>query len=55
VILVRGRERAVVLSAEHYQRLARKGSLATFLRNSPWADVELDLSRSTDTGRPVEL
>ena len=56
IITVRGEEKAVVLSAEEYQRLSRpQGDLVTFLESSPWAEVELDLRRSRDTGRDVEL
>ena len=56
VITVHGQEKAVVLSAEAYQRLVqRKGSLLAFFQNSPWAKTEIDISRSKDTGREVEL
>jgi prevent-host-death family protein len=56
VITVHGRETAVVLSAGEYQRLtARKGSLLEFFQSSPLRGVELDLTRSRDTGREVEL
>ncbi|MFA7105647.1 MAG: type II toxin-antitoxin system Phd/YefM family antitoxin [Dysgonamonadaceae bacterium] len=56
VITVRGQEAAVVLSVKDYRKLTgRKGSLVEFLQKSPWADVELPLERSTDTGRDVEL
>jgi prevent-host-death family protein len=56
VILVRGEEKAVVVSAERYRELTTsKGSLVSFLQTSPWAEVELDLERSKDTGREVEF
>ena len=56
VITVHGREKAVVLSTEAYQRLVqRKGSLLTFFQQSPWAKTEIELSRSKDTGRDVDL
>lgn len=56
VITVHGRERAVLLSAEDYHRLTgRQGSLLEFFQHSPWADTELDITRSSDTGRDVEL
>ena len=55
VITVRGREVAVVLTIEDYQRLVRPAAdLVTFLRESPLAEVELDLERSTDVGRAVD-
>ena len=55
VILVRGEEKAVLVSAERYHELTRQDSLVSFLQASPWAEVELDLERSKDIGREVEL
>lgn len=56
VITVHGKERAVVVSAEEYRRLVRrKGSLLEFFRKSPWAGAEIDISRSKDLGRHIEL
>lgn len=59
VILVRGEEKAVLVSAERYRELVgqgeREGSLMSFLQTSPWAEVELDIERSRDTGRAVEF
>lgn len=56
VITVHGQEKAVLLSAEAYQRLIRRqGSLLDFFQTSPWAKTEIDTSRSNDTGRDVEL
>lgn len=56
VITVHGKEKAVVLSAEAYQRLVqRRGSLLAFFQQSPWGETEIDISRSRDTGREVEL
>ena len=57
VIAVRGEERAVVLSPEAYRRLTRPGGggLRAFLQGSPWADVELDLDRSPDRPRELDL
>jgi antitoxin Phd len=41
-----GHDAVVVVSAEEYDRLTRpKVALVDFLRNSPLADVDLDLSR----------
>jgi prevent-host-death family protein len=52
----RGRESAVVLSMEDFKRLTEpKGSLVSFLRNSPLAGVELDLERADDYGRKIDL
>jgi antitoxin Phd len=57
VITLRGDEAVVVLDADEYRRLARrpKGSLVDFFRKSPLVGVELDLTRSHDTGRDIEL
>lgn len=56
-ITLRGEEKAVVLSAQAYAELVgrHEGGLVEFLRSSPWADTELEIERSTDTGRNVEL
>ena len=52
----RGRESAVVLSIKDFKRLTEpKGSLVSFLRDSPLAGVALDLERGEDYGRKVEL
>jgi prevent-host-death family protein len=55
-ITVRGKEAAVVLSAEDYRKLTqRQSSLLCFFQESPWADAELDLTRSKEIGRDIEL
>lgn len=57
VITLRGNDAVVVVAADEYARLIRKpkASLIDFLRKSPLGSVALDLKRSPDTGRPVEL
>jgi hypothetical protein len=35
--------------------MQRKGSLLDFFQHSPWAKTDIDISRSRDTGRDVEL
>ena len=56
MITVHGQEKAVVLSTAAYQHLVQqKGSLLEFFQQSPWAKVEIDISRSKDNGREVEL
>ena len=56
VITLRGRDAVVVVSANEFGKLSRpRGSLVDFFRKSPLVGVNLDLSRSTDTGRRVEL
>lgn len=55
-ITLRGTPAAVVVSFEKYQELTRPRSpLSEFFRCSPLHDVELDLERSRDTGREIEL
>jgi prevent-host-death family protein len=57
VITLRGADAVVVVAAEAYARLTRKpkGTLVEFLRASPLGAVPVDLTRSRDTGRRVEL
>lgn len=55
-ITLRGKDAAVLISAEEYRRLTEpKGSLVEFLRSSPWAETDLELERSEDTGRDIQL
>ena len=55
-VTVHGKPTAVVVSAEEYARLTRhKGKLSTALLRPDLAIEDLDLSRSRDTGRNVEL
>ncbi|HEX2640606.1 MAG TPA: type II toxin-antitoxin system Phd/YefM family antitoxin [Pyrinomonadaceae bacterium] len=56
IITKNGKETAVVISIEEYRRLkAQKGSLTELLLNNPARKygIELDLTRSKDTGRPT--
>jgi prevent-host-death family protein len=56
MITVHGTPAAVVVSFEQYQELTRPRSpLSEFFRSSPLHEVELDLERSRDMGREVEL
>ena len=53
---LRGRDAVVVVSANEFGKLSRpRGSLVDFFRKSPLAGVNLDLARSTDTGRRIDL
>jgi prevent-host-death family protein len=55
VITLRGRD-AVVVSADEFGKLSRpRGNLVDFFRKSPLARVKLDLDRSRDTGRRIDL
>ncbi len=52
----RGKETAVVVSIGEFKRLTTpKGSLVSFLRKSPLVGADLDVGRSADYGRDVEL
>ena len=52
----RGKETAIVVSVEDFRKLTSgRDSLVSFLRDSPLAGVDLDLERSGDYGREVEL
>lgn len=56
VVTVHGKPTAVVVSAEAYARLTRhKGKLSAALLNPELGIEDLDLARSRDTGRNVEL
>lgn len=53
---LRGRDVASVVSANEFGTLSRPcDSLVDFFRKSPLAGVNLDLVRSIDTGRRVDL
>ena len=56
VITLRGRDAVVVVSAKEFGKLTRpRGSLVDFFRKSPLAGVKLDLDRSRDAGRHIDL
>ena len=56
VITLHGADAAVVVSALDFGRLLRrKGRLVDFFRKSPLVGVDLDLARSKDTGRKIDL
>ena len=54
-----GRDAVIVVSAEDYAKLAGTQNLVDFFKNSPLAEAfqagELDLSRSRDSARDIEL
>ena len=55
-ITLRGTPAAVVVSFDQYQELTRtRLPLSEFFRSSPLGAVELDLERSRDTGREIDL
>ena len=52
----RGQEAVVVLSVPEYRKMKKqKGSLVEFFRESPLFGQELDLRRTGDTARKVDL
>ena len=56
MITLHGRDAVVVVSANEYGKLSRpRGNLVDFFRKSPLVGVELDLVRSLDTGRRIDL
>ena len=56
-ITLHGDDAVVVIDAEEYHKLAHKprGTLVEFFRKSPLTGVRLNISRSRDTGRDVDL
>lgn len=55
-ITLRGKPSAVVVSFEEYRKLTMpRTGLSQFFRQSPLCEAELDLTRSTDFSREVEL
>ena len=57
VITLRGDDAVVVVDVTEYERLANrpKENLVEFLRSSPLVGAELDMERTRDTGRAVDL
>ena len=55
-ITLRGKPAAVVMSVEEFRKLTSpRTSLASFFRRSPLHGVELDLARSKELPREVDL
>ncbi len=51
-----GRETAIVVSIEEWERRSRrKGTLADFFANSPLRDSGLEIERSSETARDIDL
>lgn len=56
IITVHGTDAVVVVGADQYRKLSRrKGTLVEFFRRSPLFGVDLELARSADTGKDVEI
>jgi prevent-host-death family protein len=57
-ITLRGKKAAVVISVEEYQRLTHRrerGSLVDFFTDPSLVGEELDIERSKELGRDIEL
>ena len=51
-----GEEVVVILSNKEFRRLTRpKGDIVSFFSRSPLGEVEIDLSRSKETARGLDL
>jgi antitoxin Phd len=51
-----GRDAVVVVAAAEFRRVTQpRGGLTAFFRRSPLRGVKLDLTRSRDPGRQVDL
>jgi antitoxin Phd len=56
MVLVRGKEEAIVISKRDYERLVgKKLSFVDFMRQSPLRGLMLDLTRDTSFDRDIEL
>jgi len=56
MVLVRGKEEAVVMSKQEYERLTgKKLKLVDFMSRSPLKGLMLDLKRDTSADRDIEL
>jgi len=56
VITLHGSAAAVVVSAKDFDKMSRpKGKLIDFFRSSPLVGIRLNLARSKDTGRKIDL
>ena len=56
VITVRGKDTAVVLSMQDYQRFeSLREPLGTYLARTAPRGIELEINRSIDVDRPVDL
>jgi prevent-host-death family protein len=56
IVTKHGRETVVVLSIEEYKKLIKpQKSLVQFLRSSPLASTELDVTRTKELPRDLEL
>ncbi len=51
IITQQGKETVAVIPMRDYQKIyKKKAKLLDIMQNSPWAEIDLHLSRSQDTG-----
>lgn len=50
-----GKPAVYIVAADEYESLRNKKKLKQLLLNSPHKDVEIEIERSRDTGRDIEL
>lgn len=51
-----GKNAVVILSFEDFKKMTKpKTDLVSFFKNSPLAEIELDISRNKDIPREIEL
>lgn len=56
IVTKHGKDAVVILSIEEYKKLVKpKSNLVNFFQKSPLAENDLDLTRSKDIPRDVEL
>jgi prevent-host-death family protein len=56
IVTKHGKKAVVVISFEEYEQMAKPPiDLVTFLRTSPLADLELDITRDRDFPRDIRL
>ena len=56
IVTKHGHKAVVVLSYEDYEAMTKpKTNIVEFLRNSPLADAELDISRTKNFPRDIDL
>ena len=58
IITLYGKEAVAIIPIEDYRKIYQqktKPSLFDLMQNSPWAEIDLDIARSKETGRDIEL
>ena len=56
IVTKHGVETVIVLSVKEYRKLKRpKNSLVDFFKDSPLRDMDIDMTRSKETAREIDL